>query len=320
MSLSSQSATHLIAILLVAQTATKSEPRVVFHYPPKPGEDDPRLRSIFKESAATEESSSSSNDDESLDDLSPVEETTAKPKETNASPPDFEAVGSASPDTRSGFRRDSQDKAWNTLFGHDPRSLAKLVAPGQVYHKRRTEVGIDGKVFVGKPYYAKEDGSWRKVRKRRSSSKSTNQLSMLDSVIEEGRMQPPDETLTEIKEELPPIVTSTDDQEDPDPSLISLKEPQKGSNELDQPGATTATGASSSLKMFSLIFVLDPPPLEYHQKVNEIYIHVVKKLAKALRWEQARSDYIGQEVAVINSITKKFKMTSGMKNPIPALH
>ena len=314
MSTSSQSATHLLAILLVAQTNTKSEPHLIFHYPPKPGEDDARLRSILKEPAVDEDSSSSENDDDASDELSPVEAAAPSPK-PNVSPPDFEDVGSASPDTKDGLRHNPQEEKWNRIFDHDPRLLAKLLAPGHVYHKRRLEIGIDGRAFVGKPYYANEDGSWRKLRKRRSSSKSTNQLSMLDSVVEEGRMQAPDESLTDIKEELGPVASSTDDNEEVEtvPAVVGHR---RGDNTKSDPAIPSApVKPSSSLKMFSLVFVLDPSPLEYHEKVNEMYAHVIKKLTKALRWEQARSDYVGREVSSITSVTKKFKMTSGMYCP-----
>ena len=46
----------LVAILLLVKTT--SEPRIIFHYPPKPGEDNSHFTDMFKENPAADDNSS----------------------------------------------------------------------------------------------------------------------------------------------------------------------------------------------------------------------------------------------------------------------
>lgn len=66
-----------------------------------------------------------------------------------------------------------------------------------------------------------------------------------------------------------------------------------------------------TLKLFHVVFVLDPPPLEYHLRMKEMYHHVVKKFSRALKWEQSRSNYVSKEVAIVTSICKSFSKSGG---------
>ena len=57
--------------------------------------------------------------------------------------------------------------------------------------------------------------------------------------------------------------------------------------------------------MFNMVFVLNPPILEYPLRTKEMYDHVVKKFGRALKWEQARLNYIWTESELIQSIESK---------------
>ena len=69
--------------------------------------------------------------------------------------------------------------------------------------------------------------------------------------------------------------------------------------------------SKDNLKMFHVVFVLDPPPLEYHLRTKEMYDHVIKKFSRALRWEQARSNYVSKEASAISSAGKGHHKASG---------
>lgn len=57
--------------------------------------------------------------------------------------------------------------------------------------------------------------------------------------------------------------------------------------------------------MFHVVFVMNPPPLEYHLRVREMYDNVVKKLSRAIKWEQARSSYVSKEATIIATCTER---------------
>jgi nitrogen permease regulator 3-like protein len=56
--------------------------------------------------------------------------------------------------------------------------------------------------------------------------------------------------------------------------------------------------------------VLDPPTLEYSLRLKEIYENVIKKFSKALKWEQARADYVWNEAQNILQIKEKAREKS----------
>ena len=59
--------------------------------------------------------------------------------------------------------------------------------------------------------------------------------------------------------------------------------------------------------MFNVVFVLDPPLLEYSVRTRELYDNVIKKFAKALKWEQARTNYVWKEAQRILHIKERAK-------------
>jgi len=73
--------------------------------------------------------------------------------------------------------------------------------------------------------------------------------------------------------------------------------------------ASTA-GGESELNMFNVVFVLNPPILEYHLRVEEMYDNVVKKFAKTLKYEQAQSNYVWREAQSIMALKEKAKVNS----------
>ncbi|KAF7585168.1 Nitrogen permease regulator 3 [Aspergillus hancockii] len=73
-----------------------------------------------------------------------------------------------------------------------------------------------------------------------------------------------------------------------------------------------------SMTMFNVVFVLDPPLLEYSMRVREVYDNIIKKFAKALKWEQARTDYVWREAQHISHIKEKAKETRTSVNTLYA--
>jgi hypothetical protein len=80
---------------------------------------------------------------------------------------------------------------------------------------------------------------------------------------------------------------------------------------------STSTAADErELMMFNIVFVMNPPSLEHHLRVDEMYDFVAKRFAKALKYEQAQSNFIAAEARIINSMKEKGKES---KAPIATL-
>ena len=304
----------LVAILLVVKT--KSEPRLVFHYPPKPGEDNTRFQNLVKELAGDDSSTTSSGDGESSgEDGAPaeVDQATALTDEKNL---DVYEVGSVSPEKQDGFPEEAGKAQWNDIFGYPAGIIAKLLCPHEVNHKRRTEIGLEGKVFLGQPAFAGTNGEWQKKKLRRSSSKGAPQDDALELSIERLAYMLNDGTTRKSK----PVTGTKPKDSVAEPAAESREEftdehlEDESRREIDESKKTITIDDNkprSFLNMFHVSFVLDPPPLEYHLRVKEMYENVIRKFTKALRWEQARTHFIAKEASTITSITKRVTRSSG---------
>lgn len=310
----------LVAILLLVKTAT--EPRIIFHYPPQPGEDNSHFRDMLKESAADDDSSSSSSDDESQDSSAEVSKP-IEPKEesgTGKSTPEVDEVGSVSPEKSDGLKGAKAKLQWNDIFGYQSSVLSKILLPAVSGHKKRFEVGLNDKVFLGRPIFARPDGTWKKPRKlRRSSSKSNVTAEKVKHVreLDKGATV---ETFDYANKDsgTSGLDTGTESQSDSHRDEETLKKeetigerepvgriPDTKSNRTSKSDILPPEkGKQKPLAMFHVVFVLRPPPLEYHLRVKEMYDNVTRKFSKAMKWEQMRSGYVARETAVITSLTK----------------
>ena len=310
----------LVAILLLVKRA--SEPRIIFHYPPKPGEDDSQFRDMFKENPADDDSSSSSSDDESPDSSAKVSKPDEK-KEiigTGKSTPEVDEVDSASPEKIDGLKGVRAKLQWNDLFGYQSTILSKILQPAASSHKKRFEVGLNDLVFLGRPIFARPDGTWKKPKKLRRLSSKSNITAERVKDIQEQKKGTRVETLDYVNkdsgtsgldtgmesqhesrgdEELLNMEECVEDDE-PSEQMSDLKIDRNGKPDILPPNKAK----QKPLAMFHVIFVLRPPALEYHLRVKEMYENVTKKLSQAMKWEQSRSGYVLKETAVITSLTK----------------
>ena len=297
----------LVAVVMVVQT--RSQPRLVFHYPPKPGQDNSRFTKLFK-SGGNEDASATPSEEydgsSSAEDLAVGDSTLDQP--VSSSPPDIEELDSASPQKGNESHEELTEFQWNDLFGYQASTLARLLCPPASSHKKRVEIGLDNKIFVGQPAYAKPDGAWKTKKCRRTSSQSTApRTSERESVKSPvGKSEHPDRN----------AMTDSQDDEPRNGSTVGTLRSHDarktaGSEIPTAYGDKNTKAPKAPLNMFHVSFVLQPPPLEYHMRVKDIYDNVAKKFTKALRWEQARSEYVATEAALIHSTVKRLNKAIG---------
>jgi nitrogen permease regulator 3-like protein len=273
-SMVSTSAPCLLAILLVTQARTGTGAQIVFHYPPDPLSDQ---EAQVKGTASTgdDESSSSDSDSESSSDDNAYHTMLRRTKpstqrqygERPQISDDDEEYRDA--ETKTQDQRLSKPP-WEPLLGLGEEGLVSLLAPGRAWHKRKFEMGINDLVFVGRPVYSRENGTWR--RRKRSG---------IEVDVEPEQEQPSDTATESEPEEL----------SNPQADIPPSKSPPK-----------RHSGRKSSLTMFHVVFVLHPPPLEHTIKVKEIYDNIVRKFSKILKWEQANHEYVWKQSDLIQGI------------------
>lgn len=289
----------LVAILLIIQS--RSGPRLVFHYPPQPP-------------SPKEGRDSYDNDDDDGDGDDTFDASTSSDSDIETASTDGEVTltrqarkglgGNAKLRRQNGVLRgrltdeddDDDDEIsgtasayrqgkewqppWETLFGLD--GLVTLLTPStRIWHKRKFEIGINDLCFLGWPVFIREDGTWQKHRAKSKKRRDRKGMS-------------PDGAEQDTADE--------------------------GTNAEVENGTTKAertTSTSNELLMFNVVFVMNPPILEYTLRTKEMYDHVVKKFGKFLKWEQARQNYVWTESDLMLSIKSKHTQK---RSPTSALY
>jgi len=303
----------LVAILLIVKTRVGVHR--VFHYPENPGQDKPHIKLDYENSSEGDSSTSSEDDSySSLEDEAYNRNQEGK-STRNSTEPELDESGSASPARHdeglgSAWRRVGASR--DGLFGL-PREIHHFLCPPRTAHKRRFEMSIDGRVFLGWPVFAREDGTWKRKKKER----------------------PPKSEISVVKEEVKGSCVPAEPQEgsdDQNPMQIDadLGETTGNDSAIEDQGPvkrnTSATNGDAipnqaedihlsqrmavqnpkdQLHMFHVVFVMNPPPIEYQLRVDEMYVHVVKKFSRALKLEQSRSDFVLRGADKIKSLQAK---------------
>ncbi|EGD91128.1 hypothetical protein H112_01721 [Trichophyton rubrum D6] len=181
----------------------------------------------------------------------------------------------------------------------------KLLSPSPAWHKRRFEVGVNDLTFVGWPVFVRKDGTWRKRRKKRKSEKKTKREEdekEKEKVKKSAGVSGLGAGLVGGDANIP--LTDTEDGEDG-----GDEREEDGEEEEEEDGEDCSDDEQLTIKdgmtMFNVVFVLNPPALEYNVRVREMYDNVVKKFGKALKSEQARANYVWKEAQNILRIKEK---------------
>lgn len=212
---------------------------------------------------------------------------------------------------------------WENVLGFSTDGLEKMLSPSPDLRKKKFEIMLDELVFLGYPVFVREDGAWRK-KKRGSKGKdaSKTQTNGDTKVLDD------DEHVVETPEQVPAdLGISIKGSGKKDAKLgdnlagsngtveasTSYKS-QSGLSEAPSEARSTSTSSgndSSEMTMFHVVFVMNPPSLEHHVRVRDMYEHIVKRFAKALKYEQASTGYVWKEAKKILDLRAQGKQ-SGM--------
>ncbi|KAF1984705.1 hypothetical protein K402DRAFT_395403 [Aulographum hederae CBS 113979] len=176
-----------------------------------------------------------------------------------------------------------------------------MLSPVRGMNKKRFECGIEGLVFLGTPMYIREDGAWkkRKVKDKEKEKEGGNGE-------EKDKEKKSNGTSTVQQEQ---VKESRKPNFDNDMSRVPGFDPAYGhglvSGAASDAGSNSSGGRELQLESFHVVFVLNPPALEYHLRVEEMYENVVKKTAKSLKLAQASSNYVGAECRKILAMKER---------------
>ena len=207
----------LIAILLVVQSRTG--PRFVFHYPPRPSlyQDSAKRQSSSYTAHGTNNSPSDDSESSSSDETAWNSDTEGKGSRNsggqrrNAGTGGGSTTGRRSKATRGSAIDEDEDipsdssdgdtmygrigkegieasrrgiADWERVLGYSTDGLQKLLCPPRTFHKKRFEICLDGLVFLGCPMFVREDGLWRKDKRQKDDPGQCREMDLKN--IESG--------------------------------------------------------------------------------------------------------------------------------------
>lgn len=160
------------------------------------------------------------------------------------------------------------------LFTFDIDFVSDLATPPKALCNNRFEVTVEDMVFLGLPIRVGDDGNWRAPNKKKTTRKSIstrNRSSRRQSLKSD-----------EIKKTRS---NETHDGRDDD----GEDDNESGDEQLK------STNVDSGMYQFNLVFVMNPPVVEYNHRIDEMFHYIVSRLSLLLRYEQQNSNYIWEE-------------------------
>ncbi|KAI0899379.1 nitrogen permease regulator of amino acid transport activity 3-domain-containing protein [Annulohypoxylon nitens] len=162
----------------------------------------------------------------------------------------------------------SQIVPWEHVAGYPTKDLESLLTPSRAFHKKLFHVSLEQLCFASYPVYVPENGIWRK-KKKQPKYQAPKSPENADAASKYGDYLPSD---------VPQIETR--DMAEEAAAGIPIEEPDE---------------KKSGMTMFNLVFILNPKKHEAKELCENLYLHILKKINKAYKYSQQKSDFVWKE-------------------------
>ncbi|POS73612.1 hypothetical protein DHEL01_v207993 [Diaporthe helianthi] len=184
---------------------------------------------------------------------------------------------------------------WEHVAGLPTKDLESILTPARAYHKTLFQISVDPLYFVSYPIHKPENGIWKKKGKKRENQQRHKNSDA--SKKEDDQLSPHEDPLdrdTGIRKGEGPDDDSTDVKDKPDKSTLGACKPSEESEDK-----------VSSMTMFNLVFILNPRKHEAKHLIDTMYTNIIRKVNKAYKYVQQRSDFVWKESKKILSMKDK---------------
>ncbi|KAK5962526.1 Npr3p PWA37_000571 [Arxiozyma heterogenica] len=215
------------------------------------------------------------------------------------------------------------------IFGFNSEFVAEFCCPDRELCNTKFEFTIDQIAFLGLPIHNDINGEWRKSKhkKHNSSKKSVSRSSSTIRSHKESSQVSSSKNLIK-KQNINKDITSKVDRSEAFNGINNLSDSdEQEEGNQDERDVTDDEGdgddiefhdLDKSMNMFHVCFVLNPPLIEYNERIDDIYQHVVVKLALLLRYLQSKSNYVSEECEIImrerENVIKNSKKYQSLKS------
>ncbi|KAH7026347.1 nitrogen permease regulator of amino acid transport activity 3-domain-containing protein [Microdochium trichocladiopsis] len=277
---------NFLGIALVVNRS-RDGPRFVFHYPPDITPSRDRSHGAAK-SAAIAGSAIAADELDDEDDVLLEHFTRPASGTVPGAVPGSERMGATS---------SSSAVPWEHVAGYPTKDLESLLTPSRAFHKKLFQVSLERLYFVSYPVYVPESGIWKsKKRRRRKATRSQTQASHFTDNGTHPREQSPrplDKATTWESQHLSAAEGSQDEADRATDAVLSDNE---GLDKEEK---------KSGMTMFNVVFILNPKKHEAGELIDTLYSHIIKKINKAYKYSQEKSDFMWKESKGILALKDK---------------
>jgi hypothetical protein len=281
---------NFLGVALVINRS-RDGPQFVFHYPPHvvPPGGVQGCRSVSGSSECCANDGEVDNDDDDilLGRSSAATAAAAAGGSSMLSPDAAELLMQWNHDDHLVTDSGTQIVPWEHVAGFPTKDLENILTPARAYHKRLFQVSLDPLYCVSYPIYVPDHGVWKK--KKQKQPKNPRAASAATTARKDDEQEaPPTDTDSPRNEE-----TKASDADQAEAG----KEKGKAGEESED--------KKSSMTMFNLVFILKPNKHEVKDLVDVMFTHLIKKINKAYKYCQQRSDFVWKESKKILALKDK---------------
>lgn len=269
---------NFVGVALVINRS-RDGPRFVFHYPS-------HVAAATQSLGAQADHGDDMDDD---DDLAPRRNSRMASFEGSSSLAEHGAdLGHWNHDDHLVTDSGSQIVPWERVAGFPTKDLENILTPARAYHKRLFQVSLDPLYCVSYPIYVPESGVWRKKKRQQQRNSGVKDDDGSAQVETDGAAKSGDKGVSGV----------------PDADRLERRDPAKGAEEAED--------KKSNMTMFNLVFFLHPNKHEVRDLVDAMFGHIIKKINKAYKYCQQRSDFVWKESKKILALKDKGREDSGV--------
>ncbi|KAI0846921.1 nitrogen permease regulator of amino acid transport activity 3-domain-containing protein [Daldinia vernicosa] len=177
----------------------------------------------------------------------------------------------------------SQIVPWEHVAGYPTRDLESLLTPNRAFHKKLFHVSLEQLCFASYPIYVPENGIWRKKKKQQPKYQPPKSPENTEATSKYNG-----ESSTTFASDVPQIETR------------DMADEATTGNPPDE-----ADEKKSGMTMFNLVFILNPKKHEAKELAENLYLHIIKKVNKAYKYSQQKSDFVWKESKRILALKDK---------------
>lgn len=173
---------------------------------------------------------------------------------------------------------------WEHVAGFPTKDLESILTPARAYHKTLFQIYLDPLYFVSYPIHKPENGIWRKKGKQKQDAKKQANNSN-GSKKDDDRASPLEEGQDAESRPKDGEIHAA-----PDADNIDAKDTAEKATTQEE-----TEDKISNMTMFNLVFILKPSKHEAKDLIETMHSNIIRKVNKAYKYVQQRSDFVWKE-------------------------